>query len=142
MRTDYKNCEIVYMELSNTWAAYDGSDKINIDACVSMSDAKRVIDKHLAKLKGVAQKIPIVMLDRWSKKPDVSGVATSVADRSQVWVNINGRRSKESMSSVFLDTPENRAQIAEWQEAHKRADALYAALPRIAAEDFQPEAKS
>jgi hypothetical protein len=129
--TKYRGYEICYSEDADNWQCraldLEGATLSKIKVKVAKIDAdSRKIDN-----------LKVFILGSWSS--DVkSRLAMSWADKSHVWIVGNGRRAKENIQSIVLDTFENRAAIqmaaaltAKSVALTKEARGMLDALPRI-----------
>jgi len=99
------------------WDDYMRKFKIEMDGVVvkdklqTVDDCKKWIE---TKTKQKFKRIPVFIYKGWGGERNiVSGEATSVIDTDYVWVVTSGGRSKENVSGVMVDSPENRILIEQ-----------------------------
>lgn len=128
----HQGVHITYVENDNTWC-FELRGRAH--CAVSLSKAKETIDTKPPKSKkDLFTRIPAFMRQWYSQDGPLfkKVTITSVADDARCWVvDARGRRSKELMHLVFLDTPENlelRTQVEaltrEQARLHHEAEGL------------------
>jgi hypothetical protein len=138
IETSHNGHVITYAENEDVWRCWD----MNIEA-KTLSAIKAKLNKVEADARRC--NVPVIVLHRYGCEVDAIGIAT-VIDGKDVWVSskdTRGRavRSKKSMGSILLDTPENRAAIKaatarrrEGDKIIKEANAMWSAIPRVTPE--------
>lgn len=132
IKTEYRGVEIVYLEDPNRWRfTANGRER----SAESLVKAREAIDRALDDVKAKKEK-PWEPFDAIFNASTYNGSAdylkvkvTSVAEERsysgpQVWISNNGKRSKEALSRLFKDCPENEALIAEMVRLQAEREAI------------------
>lgn len=121
----HNGVEITYNESQDHWEFLLRGRQRNAQ---SLAKAKEAIDKEPVEARKKMEPIKIFMNEGYGSRPRLTrGLLTSF-DRQYgtpaAWITINGKRSKERLERLFLDTPENAAMIMKIFEVQKQIEAL------------------
>jgi len=139
---EHNGVTIVYADNEDKWVCYP----LELEAD-KLSTLKSKITKVLAEARRV-ENVPVISISRWG---DASYGNATLVEGDSVWVMLgegykNGIkskviRSKLSMNSLVLDTPENRAALTEFRVESRRIAELtksnekrLADIPRVTAD--------
>lgn len=116
---------ITYNESENRWTfTLRGRDR----SAESLAKAKEYIDKPLPPEKAKPfEKIPawIIRYNDRPEKGEITGIAERRYGREQVWVTVDGKRSKETVSyTVYPSNPKNDKLIEQILAAQVEIDKL------------------
>ena len=110
LKAEYKGYTISWEARDKTWVI-SLDDKAAKRGFASPDKAQEWIE---AQLKRHFRHQPILIRYGWGSSLSFeSGVATSITeDNAEAWILVKGKRSKETLKVLFLDTPKNQALIA------------------------------
>jgi hypothetical protein len=111
LKAEYKGYDIEYNDYGKLRIIQDNEEmKTGLN---SVGECERWID---ARLKQKFKRIKVIFLGGYgSVRTDRMryGEATSIVDTDYVWIISGGKRSKERITTVYLDTEENRKKLQE-----------------------------
>ena len=144
--TMYKGFKAEFDSIKGKYIAYDKEGDIIKEAKTEAEVIKYLDDFLKGKKK---TDIPFIRGIR-SKDNDYfisSGKITSIAYNMdgkayEVWVNVNGNRSKEYVSMIYADTPENREKMNEIIDMRKKIKTLEIECEKISNTLTHPEIKT
>ena len=143
--TMYKGFKTEFDSIKGKYIAYDKEGDV-IKEAKTEADVIKYLDDFLRGKKKV--NIPFIRGIRF-KDDDYfisSGKITSIAYNMdgkayEVWVNVNGYRSKEYVSTIYADTPENREKMNEMIDIRRKIKDLEGEFEKINKTLTHPEIK-
>lgn len=144
--TMYKGFKIVFDSFTGKYIAYD-KDGDAIKESKTEEEVLKYLNDFLKGKKKV--NIPFISGIRF-KDGDYfisSGKITSIAHNrdgiaDEVWVNVDGNRTKEYVSMIYADTPENREKMNKIIEIQRKIKTLRDEDEKISETLTRPEIKA
>jgi len=106
MEAEYKGFVIKWDEWDNGFVVYDGQKEVR-GSNPSLESCEKWIDQ---KTKVKYNRVAVLAAPGYGSKI-VPCEATSLVNDDTVWVSSGSERSHASIKNVYLDTPENRADL-------------------------------
>ena len=144
--TMYKGFKTEFDSIKGKYIAYDKDGDV-IKEAKTEADVTKYLDDFLRGKKKVD--IPFIRGVRFDGKDYFisSGKITSIAHNrdgiaDEVWVNVKGNRSKEYVSMIYADTPENREKMNKIIEIQRKIETLRDEDEKISETLTRPERKA
>ena len=146
--TMYKGFKIVFDSFTGKYIAYDKDGDV-----IKESKTEEEVLKYLNDFLKGKKKVSISFI-RGIRFKDrdyfiSSGKITSIAHNNindgiadEVWVNVDGNRTKEYVSMIYADTPENREKMNEIIEIRRKIKTLQNEDEKISKTLTRPEIKA
>ncbi len=144
--TMYKGFKTEFDSIKGKYIAYDKEGDI-----IKESKTEAEVTKYLDDFLKGKKKVDIPFIRGIRFKDDdyfiLSGKITSIAYNMdgkayEVWVNVKGDRSKEYVSMIYADTPENREKMNEIIDIRRKIKALENECEKIYKTLSHPEIKT